>query len=83
MELFSHEDDNPNSIITNDITDIKLANGNNLWISTFHYGVDLFDTKNKCFTHYNNQTLPSLCSNISTNSNVGFILEEKPFPRYW
>ena len=83
MELFSHEDDNPNSIITNDITDIKPANGNNLWISTFHYGVDLFDTKNKCFTHYNNQTLPSLCSNISTNSNVGFILEEKPFPRYW
>lgn len=63
MELFSHEDDNPNSIITNDITDIKPANGNNLWISTFHYGVDLFDTKNKCFTHYNNQTLPSLCSN--------------------
>ena len=55
--------DNPNSIITNDITDIKPANGNNLWISTFHYGVDLFDTKNKCFTHYNNQTLPSLCSN--------------------
>lgn len=45
MELFSHEDDNPNSIITNDITDIKPANGNNLWISTFHYGVDLFDTK--------------------------------------
>ncbi|GGH09940.1 hybrid sensor histidine kinase/response regulator [Sphingobacterium alkalisoli] len=65
-ETFKHYKNNPNdpnSIITNDITDIVNANDGNLWIATYYGGFEYFDKKSQKFTHYNRSTLPGLISN--------------------
>lgn len=59
---FRHDESNPNSIITDDITDIVKADKGNIWISTYWRGVEYYDKKNKTFIHYNTSTLPGLVS---------------------
>lgn len=54
---------NPNSIVTNDITNIHPAADNKLWICTYHFGVDLLDKKTKTFKHFNQATIPGMASN--------------------
>lgn len=60
---YLHDDDIPGSLITNDVTGIDQAVNGNLWISTYHQGVDLFDKSTGTFIHYNQTTIPELVSN--------------------
>lgn len=62
LEVFSHDEENPFSIITNDVTDIKQAVDGNLWVSTYHHGIDYFHRETRKFAHYNTHTVPSLQS---------------------
>lgn len=60
---YKHEDDNPKSIVTNDITKVIPASDNNLWICTYWEGIDYFDRQTEEFIHYNTQTVDGLPSN--------------------
>jgi signal transduction histidine kinase/ligand-binding sensor domain-containing protein/DNA-binding response OmpR family regulator len=60
---FVHDPSNNNSIISNDITDIVTDINSNLWISTYHSGVDYYDKELKVFKHYNQKTIKGLVSN--------------------
>ncbi|NDV59508.1 hybrid sensor histidine kinase/response regulator transcription factor [Bacteroides sp. 519] len=71
LKVYTHKDDMPNSLVTNDITDIKPSADGNLWISTYHRGVEYFNKKNGEFTHYNTSLLPNLCSD-----NVWTIMDD-------
>lgn len=62
LQVFSHNPENPESLITNDVTDITPAIDGNLWISTYHRGIEHFDKRTQLFTHYNTQTIPDLPS---------------------
>lgn len=64
--------DNPDGIITNDITNIINSKNGNLWITTYHWGFDYFDKVTEKFTHYNRKTLPDLVSN-----NIWSVAEDK------
>ena len=64
---YRHDDENPESLITDDVTKIVAATDGNLWITTYWRGVDYFDKKAGKFIHYNTQTVPGLaCDNIWT-----------------
>ena len=60
---YTYDPANPNSIVTNDITNIHPAADNKLWICTYHFGVDLLDKKTKVFKHYNQASVPGMVSN--------------------
>ncbi|MDL2222424.1 hybrid sensor histidine kinase/response regulator, partial [Parabacteroides sp. OttesenSCG-928-N08] len=62
LTVYTHKEGVTNSLVTNDITDIKPAADGNLWVSTYHRGVEYFDKQSETFTHYNTATLPNLCS---------------------
>jgi len=58
-----HSDKDPYSIATNDITDIiKSANGN-LWLATYHQGVQQFDPVKKTFTPFHQKNISGLPEN--------------------
>lgn len=59
---YRHDDENPESLITDDVTKIVAATDGNLWITTYWRGVDYFDKKAEKFIHYNTQTVPELAS---------------------
>jgi len=61
---YKNDPSNPESIITNDITDIATARNGGLWISTFYRGVEYFDKKKQTFSHYNRKTYPGLGSDL-------------------
>lgn len=71
LTVYTHKANEPNSLMTNDITDVKPSADGNLWISTYHRGVEYFDKTTGTFTHYNTASLPSLCSN-----NVWTIMDD-------
>jgi ligand-binding sensor domain-containing protein/signal transduction histidine kinase/DNA-binding response OmpR family regulator len=60
---YTFNSSNPNSIVTNDITNIQPATDNKLWICTYHFGVDLMDKKTETFKHFNQSTVPGMVSN--------------------
>lgn len=62
LEVYRHIEGDKFSLITNDITSIAHASDGNLWLSTYHRGVEYFDKQNKTFTHYNSSTLSGLPS---------------------
>lgn len=62
FKYYKHDPKDPNSIITNDITDVTNASDGNLWVSTFYRGVEYFDKKTGRFIHYNTSTLSQLVS---------------------
>lgn len=70
-EFTSYRNDpgNPNSLITNDITSIIQAQDGNLWLSTYHRGIEYFDKKSGQFSHYNSQTVEGMPDNIWTIIN--------------
>ena len=53
---------NPGSIASNAITDIINSSDGNLWLASYHTGVDYFDKNKNQFIHYNRSTLPGLVS---------------------
>lgn len=61
--IYQHDDKNPSSIATNDVTGIYAASDGNLWITTYWRGIEHLDKKSGKFTHYNQQTVPGLPSN--------------------
>ncbi|WP_312790031.1 two-component regulator propeller domain-containing protein [Sphingobacterium sp.] len=61
---YKNDPSNPESIITNDITDITAARNGGLWISTFYRGVEYFDKQKQTFSHYNKKTYPGLGSDL-------------------
>ena len=63
--VYQHDPNNPESLITNDITRIIAANDSNLFISTYWSGIEYLDKKTGKFTHYNSQTVPGFpCNGI-------------------
>lgn len=61
--IYKHDEKNPESLITDDITKVVAAADGNLWICTYWQGVDYFDKQTGKFTHYNTETVPGLASN--------------------
>lgn len=61
--IYQHNDQDPFSIATNDITSIHPTTDGNLWVSTYWRGIEYLDKKTGKFTHYNQQTIPELPSN--------------------
>lgn len=59
---YVHDKKDSLSLSTNDITDITSSADGNLWISTYHRGLDYLDKKSGKFQHYNRLTLPDLPS---------------------
>lgn len=72
LSVFQHLDDDENSLATNDVTSITPSADGNLWLSTYHRGVEYFDKSNKIFTHYNTSTLTGLPSD-----NVWTVLDDQ------
>lgn len=60
---YKHDDNNPDGLITDDITQISPAADGNLWIGTYWKGIDYFDKSTGKFTHYNTGNVPGLGSN--------------------
>jgi signal transduction histidine kinase/ligand-binding sensor domain-containing protein/DNA-binding response OmpR family regulator len=54
---------NPHSIATNDVTNLAPAADGNLWLSTYHFGVEYFEKSSQKFTHFNQSTIPGFASN--------------------
>ncbi|WP_221657916.1 hybrid sensor histidine kinase/response regulator transcription factor [Bacteroides salyersiae] len=62
LTIYVHENSNPASLITNDVTRIFPASDGNLWFSTYYRGVEYFNKQTQEFTHYNTETVPELPS---------------------
>ena len=62
-DLYLNNENNPKSLVTDDITKIIAASDGNLWICTYWKGVDYFDKQTGQFTHYNTETVPGFASN--------------------
>ncbi|NMA72757.1 MAG: response regulator [Bacteroidales bacterium] len=62
--VYQNEADNPESLITNDVTDFSSSteSPDGLWISTYYRGIDYLDISTGKFTHYNKTTIPDLVS---------------------
>ncbi len=61
--VYKHNPDDSNSLITDDVTNIKPAVDGNLWITTYWNGIDYLDKSTGHFTHYNTETVQGLGSN--------------------
>lgn len=69
---YRHDAHNPESLITDDVTNIAAADDGNLWVSTYWKGVEYFNKETGSFTHYNTATVPGLASdNIWTVADGG------------
>lgn len=56
---YQNDPQNPNSLITNDVTDIVSAqNTDGLWICTYYRGIEYLDIATGKFTHYNKKNCP-------------------------
>ena len=71
LTVYTHNENIPGSLVTNDITDIKPSADGHLWISTYHRGIEHFNKRTGEFTHYNTSILPNLCSD-----NVWTIMDD-------
>ena len=60
--IYRHDEKDPESIITDDITKVIPASDGNLWVCTYWEGIDYLNKQTGKFTHYNTlnvQGLPS------------------------
>ena len=60
---YKHDENNPESLITDDITKVVTAADGNLCVCTYWEGIDYLDKQTGKFTHYNTKTVPGLVSN--------------------
>ena len=60
--FYKHDEANPESLITDDVTSMAAAADGNLWVTTYWRGIDYLDKKTGKFTHYNTETVPGLSS---------------------
>ncbi|MGQ7854502.1 hybrid sensor histidine kinase/response regulator transcription factor [Pedobacter sp. WC2501] len=63
FSYYLHDDKNPKSLATNDITDIIKSQTGNLWLATYHQGVQRFNTSTKTFERFSKKNLPNLPEN--------------------
>ena len=63
FSYYVHDDKNPQSLATNDITDIIKSQSGHLWLATYHQGVQRFNTSTKTFERFNRKNLPNLPEN--------------------
>lgn len=63
FSYYLHDPADPKSIATNDITDIIKSKNGNLWIATYHQGLQHFDPIKKEFRRYNRKNFPKLPEN--------------------
>lgn len=61
---YRNNPDDPNSLITNDVTYIatSMQPDSGLWVCTYYRGIDYLDKTTGKFTHYNKSTIPELPS---------------------
>ena len=70
--FYRHNEAVPESIITDDVTNIIAADDGNLWVTTYWKGIEYFDKGTGHFSHYNTATVPGLASdNIWTVADGG------------
>ena len=80
---YSHNPDDPHSLITNDVTDIapSAQHEDGLWISTYYRGIEYLDINSGQFTHYNKNTVPALsCEQTWTVLDTGVCPHRVPRP---
>lgn len=69
---FLHDKNCPETLISNEIKDILVTSNGNVWIAT-NKGLDLYDSGNSQFIHYNTSTVPNFPSDdimtLSEGSN--------------
>lgn len=58
--VYRHDDNDPHSLATDDVTGIYPAKDGNLWITTYWKGVDYLDKQTGKFIHYTQETIPQL-----------------------
>lgn len=63
FKSYRHNDNNPLSIATNDITAIEHADSCHLWLGTFWRGVELMDKQKGTFCHYNTKNVKGMPEN--------------------
>lgn len=59
---YRHDATNPDGLITDDITHLEQDSDNNLWMSTYHQGMECLDKQTGKFIHYNPETVPGMSS---------------------
>lgn len=63
FSVYRHDNNNPHSLITDDVTSIEAAADGNLWVTTYWKGIEYLDKQRGTFTHYNIETVEGLGSN--------------------
>lgn len=63
FSYYRHDNKNPKSLATNDITSISKAHDGNLWLTTYWKGLEYFDKRTKEFIHYNTSNVKGLTDN--------------------
>jgi len=60
--VYRHDQDDPHSLITDDVTDISFSSRSaaGIWVSTYYRGIDYLDISTGKFTHYNKATVPDM-----------------------
>lgn len=70
--FYRHNEAVPESIITDDVTNVIAAADGNLWVTTYWKGIEYFDKETGHFSHYNTANVPGLASdNIWTVADGG------------
>lgn len=70
--FYRHNEAVPESIITDDVTNVIAAADGNLWVTTYWKGIEYFDKETGHFSHYNTANIPGLVSdNIWTVADGG------------
>lgn len=57
---YRHDDNDPSSLITDDVTSVSPAADGGIWVTTFWGGVDHLNPDTGVFTHYNASTVKGL-----------------------
>ena len=61
LEFTSYtKSEDPNGLITNDITDLGQCSDNNIWASTYYNGLECFDKRTMTFTHFNSMNVEGM-----------------------
>ncbi len=71
IKVFKHSWDNANSLATDDVTALAHSADGNLWLSTYHRGVEYFDKEKETFSHFNTTTVDGLPSD-----NIWFVMDD-------
>lgn len=57
---YRHDDNDPSTLVTDDVTSLSAASDGGIWISTFWRGFDHLDPDTGKFTHYSHENLKGL-----------------------